>query len=155
MRPESSRRCTVNMRAVNAESASTSALAARPCSNRACCSTTWERVACSAHLQRNDESFCVRRLVWKQTPELFTERARHHHGQRGVSQKRSLVSNRKKILAGTNFSAAIFTGIQSYWAHVECFESKSCWMCSSLWLRFTGSGCRFRRQLAIYDMSIG
>ncbi len=29
-------------------------------------------------------------------------------------KKRSLVSNRKKILAETNFSAAIFTGIQSY-----------------------------------------
>ena len=28
-------------------------------------------------------------------------------------------------------------------------KRKGCWLCSSLWLPFTGSGCRFRRQLAI------
>ena len=32
---------------------------------------------------------------------------------------------------------------------MERFEAKGCWLCSSLWLRFSGSGCRFKRQLAI------
>ena len=32
---------------------------------------------------------------------------------------------------------------------MERFKAKGCWLCSSLWLRFSGSGCCFKRQLAI------
>ena len=138
------------LRAINAESALRFALAASAMLESACCGAMWGCFACSAHLQRNDEGLHLRRLVWKQTPELFTERTRHHHGQRGVSQKRSLASNRKKILAEIDFSADVFAWIQSYWAQVERFEAKGCWLCSSIWLHFTGYWCCFKRQLAIY-----
>ena len=63
--------------------------------------------------------------------------------------KRGFTEPCGKILADLDFSAAIFTGIQSHWTHVERFEAKSCRLRSSLWLRFSGSGCRFNRQLAI------
>ena len=45
--------------------------------------------------------------------------------------------------------AAVFAWIQSYWVQAGCFEAKYCWLRSSIWLHFTSSGCRFRRQLAI------
>ena len=64
-------------------------------------------------------------------------------------KKEVLYQIAKKYSQTLIFFAAVFAVIQSHWAHVERFEAKGCWLCSSIWFRFTGSGCRFKRQLAI------
>ncbi len=67
------------------------------------------------------------------------------------TRKKSCIKSqkKKKILAGTDFPTAVFTGIQSHWAHVERIEAKGCWLRSSIWLHFSSSECYFRRQLDI------
>ena len=95
----------------------------------------WKLLCSKSGLKMNCWAVCRKDMSSSWTTRCFTG-------------KRSCIKS-QKIFAGTDFPTAVFTWIQAYWAQVERFEAKSCWLCSSLWLRFSGSECCFRRQLAI------
>ena len=143
MKPESRRRCIASMRTVNIRISGKAMLESgllrhnvrARCLLRTPTAERWKLLCSKSGLKTN--SWAVYR---KDTSSPWTTR-------RFIKKRFYITCG--KILAGTVFSAAVFTWIQSYWAHVERFEAKGCWLCSSIWFRFTGFGCRFKRQLAI------
>ena len=147
MKPESRRRCTANMRAVTEENGSIFASAA---------SAMLE----SGLLRHNVRARC---LLCTPTAERWKLRCSKSglktnswtDYRKGTSsswimrrfiKKRSCRTLRENTRRPWFFYRRIHWNT-IHWTHVERVETKSCRLRSSLWLRFTGSGCRFRRQL--------
>ena len=120
-----------------------------PCSNWACYGAMRGRVACSAHLQRNDESFCVRRLVWRQIVKeaakgsvIIMDNASFHKKE----SLQNLVGKYSQELIFLPPYSPEYNPIEHMWS---ALNRKVAGCYSSIWLRFTGPECRFKRQLAI------
>ena len=150
MKPVSRRKCPANMRAVNAESASISVLAASVMLELGLLRHNVRARCLPAHLQRNNEGSFIWKVLWRWIVKEAAKGSCHPHGQCSCSWTkkfyRKLRENTRRPWFFYRRNSPEYNPIKRL---MERFEAKGCWLCSSIWLRFSGSGCRFRRQLAI------